>query len=210
MKLQKLNLPFKSIITPPKFLKRTSLKILSRICRLKRITQIKQLIRLLKRKRKRLKKLQSHRPRKFKSNNCKNNKPLQPKIVPMLKLRSKLSFLAKNQSKSHKIILRRLYKLKQMLPKRSQKNRRKNNLRKSKNPIRLNLRFKRMLLRRLKLEKLRLLSRKIKQKHLTLLKRPKFKLRLKTRSLPIRLFSQDQQMTQNLKSHNQWCKKATR
>lgn len=67
MKLQKLNLPFKSIITPPKFLKKTSLRILSRICRPKRTTQIKQLIRLLKRKRKRLKKLQSLRLRNFKS-----------------------------------------------------------------------------------------------------------------------------------------------
>lgn len=137
---------------------------------------------------------------------------MQPKIVPMLKLRSKLSFLAKNQSKSHKINLRRLFKLKQMLPKRFQKNKRKNNPKKSKNPTRLNLRFRRMPLRRLKLEKLRLLSRKIKQKDPTLLKRPKFKLNLKTKALckPIRLFSQDQQMTQNLKSRNRWCKKATR
>jgi hypothetical protein len=132
----------------------------------------------------------------------------------MLKLRSKLSFLAKNQSKSHKLTLKRLFKFKQMLPKRFQKNKRKNNPNKksSKNPTRLNLRFRRMLLRRLKLEKLRLLSRKIKQKDLTLLKRPKFKLNLKTKALckPIRLFSQDQHLTQNLKSHNQWCKKATR
>jgi hypothetical protein len=139
----------------------------------------------------------------------------------MLKLRSKLSFPAKNQSKSHKLTLKRLFKFKQMLPKRFQKNKRKNNPNKksSKNPTRLNLRFRRMLRRRLKLEKLRLLSRKIKQKDLTLLKRPKFKLNLKTKALckPIRLFSQDQQaytlfqyLTQNLKSHNQWCKKATR
>lgn len=137
---------------------------------------------------------------------------MQPKIVPMLKLRSKLSFPAKNQSKSHKLTLKRLFKLKQMLPKRFQKNKRKNNPKKSKNPTRLNLRFRRMLRRRLKLEKLRLLSRKIKQKDLTLLKRPKFKLNLKTKALckPIRLFSQDQHLTQNLKSHNQWCKKATK
>ena len=133
---------------------------------------------------------------------------MQPKIAPMLKLRSKLSSLAKN----HKINLKRLFKLKQMLPKRFQKNKRKNNPKKSKKPTRLNLRFRRMPLRRLKLEKLRLLSRKIKQKDLTLLKRPKFKLNLKTKALCklIRLFSQDQQMTQNLKSRNQWCKKATR
>lgn len=63
--LQKLNPPFKSIITPPKFLKRISLRILSRICRLMRTIQINNQRLLLKRK---MKKLQSHHKRKMPPN----------------------------------------------------------------------------------------------------------------------------------------------
>lgn len=180
--LQKLTPPYKLIIALPKFLRMTSSRILSQICRLMRITPIKSLISLLKRK---LKMLQSQSKRNNKSKFCKNNRRLQPRTVPMLKLRSKLWCLVRNQSKSHKT-LKRLFNPKQIAPKRTPKNRRKNSHRKHKNRIKLNLRCKRMPLRRLMLEKLRLLTPKIPQKNQTQqppkknpnLKKPKIKLNL--------------------------------
>jgi len=124
----------------------------------------------------------------------------------MLKLKSKLSCPAKNLSRRHKTTSKRPFKPRQMLPKKLQKNRRKNSHRKCKNPIRLKLRFKRTPLRRLMLEKLRPPIRKIAQRLKRNQNPKKAKIRLsklvKLLCKPIRLLLKNQLSHKNLKASN--------